>query len=186
MNLLIKDVRDLDVRHAARNPMDGVTIRNEVRPGDGEAIIALHAELYPVEYGMDERFVEGVRGTVETALAKGWPEGGGAWLVERSGLFSGSVGLTDEGDGLGRIRWVLLHPRVRGLGLGRRLVGEAVERARELGMRKLELDTFSDLRVAARIYRDLGFRVRSEERTTKWGPEIVYQYYDLDLTKPAG
>jgi len=81
---------------------------------------------------------------------------------------------------------VLLHPRVRGLGLGRRLVGEAVERARELGMRKLELDTFSDLRVAARIYRDLGFRVRSEERTTKWGPEIVYQYYELDLTKPAG
>jgi GNAT superfamily N-acetyltransferase len=182
--MLIKDVRDLDVRQAAIHPMDGVTIRHEVRPGDGEAIIGLHAELYPVEYGMDERFVEGVRGTVEAALAAGWPEGGGAWLVERHGLFSGSVGLTDEGDGLGRIRWVLLHPRVRGLGLGRRLVGEAVERARELGMSKLELDTFSDLCTAAKIYRGLGFRVRSEERTTKWGPEITYQYYELDLTTP--
>ena len=62
---------------------------------------------------MDERFVDGVRRTVEAAIAAGWPEGGGAWIVELDGEFAGSVGLTDEGDGVGRIRWVLLAPELR-------------------------------------------------------------------------
>ena len=48
-------------------------------------------------------------------------------------------------------------------------------------MRKVELDTFSALTRAASIYRGLGFRVVSAERTTKWGPEITYQYYELEL-----
>ena len=58
---------------------------------------------------------------------------------------------------------------------------QAVERARELGMRRVELDTFSALTRAASIYRGLGFRVVSAEQTTKWGPEITYQYYALEL-----
>ena len=48
-------------------------------------------------------------------------------------------------------------------------------------MRRLTLDTFSELRSAAAIYRDLGFRVVGEERTDMWGPAIVYQHYELEL-----
>ena len=103
------------------------------------------------------------------------------WIVERDGQMAGSVALTDEGDGVGKIRWVLLEPALRGAGLGRRLVGEAVDRARELGMRRLELDTFSALRAAARIYRDAGFRVVGARERSDWGPTITYQQYELAL-----
>lgn len=189
--MLIKDVRDegLMSRLAGRNGVrrespgedEAVTIRRELRPGDAERIVELHDELYRREYDRNDAFVEAVRTKLEAAIAAGWPRGGGIWLAERAGEVLGSVALTDEGEAEGRIRWVLLHPSLRGQGLGRRMVGEAVERARELGMRKVTLDTFSDLRAAARIYRGLGFRVVSEQRRDDWGPTITYQVYELEL-----
>lgn len=158
-------------------------IRRELRDGDAEAIVEIHERIYKPEHGMDDRFVQGVRGTVGRAVEAGWPAGGGAWLVDgEDGRLAGCIGLTDEGDGLGRIRWVVLAPEVRGLGIGRRMITEAVAEARRLGFERLELDTFGALRAAASIYRSLGFKLVSEEQTDMWGPQIAYQHYVLDLT----
>jgi ribosomal protein S18 acetylase RimI-like enzyme len=190
--MLIKDVRDeafmswqasrsRNERRRDRGDADEVVIRRELRPGDTERIVELHDELYRREYDRNDAFVDAVRTKLQAAVEAGWPRGGGVWLAERGGQVLGSVALTDEGGGEGRIRWVLLHPSLRGRGLGRRMVGEAVARARELGMRKLTLDTFSDLRAAARIYRSLGFRVVSERERDDWGPTINYQVYELEL-----
>jgi GNAT superfamily N-acetyltransferase len=178
--MLIRDVRHQNGLDLTRQ--SAAVIRREVRPGDPDAIVAMHDRLYRAEHGMDHRFTAGVAATVEAAMASGWPAGGGAWIVERDGRFAGSVALTGEGQHEGKVRWVLLEPELRGSGLGRRLVGEAVARARELGMRRLTLDTFSELRSAAAIYRDLGFRVVSEEDKSDWGPPIVYQHYELELS----
>ena len=156
-------------------------LRRELRPGDAEAIVEIHERIYRPEYGMDARFVDGVRSTVESAVERGWPDGGGAWLVDGPDGLSGCLGLTGEGDGLGRIRWVVLAPEARGLGLGRRMITEAVEEARRLGFERLELDTFGALKAAAAIYLSLGFRRVSEEQTEMWGPAIAYQHYELDL-----
>lgn len=156
-------------------------MRRELREDDPAAIVELHERLYSTEYGMGPAFVEGVRGSVERAIERGWPEGGGAWLVDRDGELKGSLGLTDEGDGLGRLRWVLLHPDLRGQGLGRQMITESVDEALRLGFARLELDTFGALRSAAAIYRGAGFRLVSEEETKMWGPPIVFQRYVLDL-----
>ena len=177
--MLIRDVRHENGLDERRRPTYG--IRRELRPGDAEAIVAMHERLYPVEHQRNEVFVAQVAESVANAVARGWPEGGGVWIVERDGKMAGSVALTDEGDGIGKLRWVLVSPDLRGAGIGRRLVGEAVDRARELGMRRLELDTFSALRAAARIYRDVGFRVVGARERSDWGPTITYQTYELEL-----
>ena len=156
-------------------------LRREVRPGDAEAIVEIHERIYRPEYGMDARFVDGVRGTIERAVESGWPDGGGAWLVDGPDGLSGCLGLTDEGDGLGRVRWVVLAPEARGIGLGRRMITETVDEARRLGFQRLKLDTFGALTTAAAIYRSLGFELISEERTAMWKPQIAYQRYVLDL-----
>ena len=162
----------------------GVELRRDLRTGDAEAIVDLHERLYTAEYGMGRAFIEGVRGSVAKAVESGWPIGGGAWLVDSDAGLAGCLGLTSEGDGLGRLRWVLLHPSLRGLGLGRRMIEEAVAEARRLGLRRLELDTFGALRSAAAIYRGAGFRVVSEEKTEMWGPPILFQHYVLELGEP--
>jgi RimJ/RimL family protein N-acetyltransferase len=177
--MLIRDVRHENGLDEIRRP--AYRIRRELRPGDAEAIVALHERLYPAEHQRNGAFVAAVAESVAAAVERGWPAGGGVWIVERDGKVAGSVALTDEGDGVGKIRWVLLEPALRGAGLGRRLIGEAVDRARELGMRRLELDTFSALRAAAKLYRDAGFRVVGARERSDWGPTITYQQYELEL-----
>jgi RimJ/RimL family protein N-acetyltransferase len=159
-----------------------VSIRRTLRPGDAEAIVALHDRVYRSEYDRNGTFVASVAASISRAVAAGWPEsGGGVWLVELDGEVKGSLALTDEGDGMGRVRWVVLAPEVRGSGLMRQMLRELLERARAAGMTRLELETFSALTAAAHLYRTLGFRVIDERERDDWGPTITYQHYALRL-----
>jgi ribosomal protein S18 acetylase RimI-like enzyme len=159
-----------------------ISIRRELRAGDADAIAELHRRVYASEYGLNERFVEGVRRGLEAAVSTGWPQRTGAvWLVERDGALLGALGLTVEGEGVGRVRWLVLDAALRGRGLGRSLVGELLAEARRAGLHTLTLETYSDLTAAARIYRDAGFRVQWERVHDDWGPAVTFQGYALDL-----
>jgi GNAT superfamily N-acetyltransferase len=160
-----------------------ISIRREMREGGAEAIVALHERVYCAEWDRNQAFVEVVAANVAACRAAGWPENaGGVWLVEREGgELVGSLGLTAEADGTGRVRWFVFAPGVRGCGLGRRLLAELLDTARAAGMRRLELDTFGDLRAAAHLYRSAGFEVVSARERDDWGPPITYQHYRLDL-----
>jgi ribosomal protein S18 acetylase RimI-like enzyme len=159
-----------------------IEMRRECRPGDLEAVVDLHERLYPAEFGVDAEFVHHVAARVADVEAAGFPrEREAIWLLDVGGELAGSVALTDEGDGTGYVRWYLIDPTLRGRGLGRRLLSELVAEARAAGYLRLHLETFSELRTAAAIYRDAGFRVVSEETGPRWGREITYQHYELDL-----
>ena len=159
-----------------------IVIRRTLRDGDIDAVTDLHRRVYASEYGLNERFVEGVQRGLEAAVSSGWPERtGGVWLVEQDGPLLGALGLTDEGQGAGRVRWLVFDPAVRGRGLARSLVAELLEEARAAGMRRVTLETYSDLTAAARIYRDAGFRVEWERRRDDWGPPLTFQGYTLGL-----
>ena len=138
--------------------------------------------MYASEYGLNDQFVEGVRRGLQAAVAKGWPQRSGAvWLVDGDVTLLGALGLTDEGEGVGRVRWLVLDAALRGRGLGRSLVGELLAEARDAGLRELTLETYSDLTAAARIYRDAGFQVQWERVHEDWGPPVTFQGYALDL-----
>jgi GNAT superfamily N-acetyltransferase len=169
-------------RVASPQPPDDPVIRTELTDRDGDAIVALHDRVYSTEFGFDVRFAGSVAWSIEAALARGWPgTGGGVWLVDCGARLEGSLALTTEGDGLGRVRWFVLAPAVRGRGLGRRLMDDLLSQARATGLRRLELETFSALTVAARIYRGAGFTLQWERETPQWGPSILYQGYALQL-----
>ena len=85
--------------------------------------------------------------------------GGAFWVVEdAAGNLVGSVGLHAESDGDCELRKMYLAPATRGYGLGRRLLELAVNRARELGFRRVTLGTASVLREAIRLYERAGFQ----------------------------
>jgi GNAT superfamily N-acetyltransferase len=172
------------MEHAQIEPAaaaEDVYVRRELRDGDPYAVAELHERLYTEEYGLNRRFSEMVRASVEECAARGWPADGGAWLVDLGGELHGSLALTHEGPGVGQVRWFLLTPELRGLGLGRTLLAELLRHARRDGLRRLELTTFSALKAAAHLYSQAGFRVVSGRETTEWGPPIVLQRYELEL-----
>ena len=57
------------------------------------------------------------------------------------------------------LRWFVLDPQLRGRGLGRRLIAELLELAEWIGYERIALETFSELRAAAHLYRSFGFEV---------------------------
>ena len=85
----------------------------------------------------------------------------GAILVVRRG--DGLIGclglrrLTEAGPDTAEIKRTYLAPQARGLGLARNLLDRAIETARELGFRRIVLDTMSRLTAANRLYRAYGF-----------------------------
>jgi GNAT superfamily N-acetyltransferase len=159
-----------------------ISIRRTMDDADADAIVALHERVYGPEYDRNDEFIAAVARTVVDARAAGWPDRGGAvWLLDSAGEVAGSLGLTDEGGGIGQVRWFVFAPEVRGHGHGRVLLAELLDVARVAGMRRLELDTFSELTTAARMYRGVGFKVVRAEPRDDWGPTITYQHYELDL-----
>jgi GNAT superfamily N-acetyltransferase len=160
---------------------DELEIRRDLRAGDLDGIAELHERVYTMEYGLDRRFSESVRTSLHEVAARGWPEAGGAWLVDVGAELRGCLALTHEGPGRGQVRWFLLGSELRGLGLGRTLLAELLAQARADGLTRLELTTFSALTSAAHLYRDAGFTVAWARETTEWGPPIVLQRYELEL-----
>lgn len=161
---------------------DALTIRRELRPGDLGAVVAFHGRVYGPEYEVDGRFEAFVASSVAEAGKRGFPGPREAiWIVERNGELAGCLGLTDDGDA-GVVRWFVFDRSVRGRGLGRRLLEELLDTARELGYERLRLETFSELRTAAHLYRSLGFELVDEDTAPRWGRDaITFQRYELEL-----
>jgi GNAT superfamily N-acetyltransferase len=163
------------------------TVRREIEPGDLGAIIAHHCAAYGSEHGLDSSFEAHVAASVAAAGKRGWPrQDERAWIVELGGRHAGSLALTDAGGGLAALRWFLLDRELRGHGLGRRLVAELLAEAEEAGYERVGLETFSDLRSAAHIYRSHGFELQSSQRGPRWGrDELTYQRYELSFHSRA-
>jgi ribosomal protein S18 acetylase RimI-like enzyme len=163
------------------------TIRDELQPGDMEAIVAHHRRVYGEEYDVDYRFGDFVDAAVKRAAERGFPgEREAIRIVELDGEHAGSIGLTDEGGDEAAIRWVVFSPEVRGQGLGRRLLHEMLAFAEEQGYRRVWLETFSELTAAAHLYLDAGFVVTDADTAPRWGREsITMQRYELELEARA-
>jgi len=160
-------------------------IRRELRAGDLGAIVEHHGRAYAAEHGVDPRFEAHVAASVAHVGDRGFPrEREAIWIVELGGAYAGGLGVTDEGEGVAMLRWVLLEPSLRGRGLGRRLITAAIDHAERAGFERICLETFSELRAAAHIYRSHGFEVVSADTAPRWGREaITYQRYELELPR---
>jgi len=158
------------------------TIRQGLRPGDIGAVARLHGVLYEREHGLDHRIEASVaEGMARRSEALHRSEGAALWLAERDGEVVGAVGMTDEGDGLVRLRWFIVAPEARRAGVGSGLLERALRWARAQEADRVVLFTLGTLVDAARLYRRAGFRMVSEREGTEWSDTLVEQRWELYL-----
>jgi putative acetyltransferase len=79
-------------------------------------------------------------------------------LVNEAGEVVGTIGLFPVSSTTCELRKMYLAAPVRGQGYGRQLLEHALRRARELGFRRVVLETASVLRKAVALYQRYGFR----------------------------
>lgn len=83
----------------------------------------------------------------------------GAFLVMREATTALACGgLKTHVEGIGEIKRMYTVPEARGRGLGRDLLSELEEAARDLGMHRVVLDTAASLVAATELYRSAGYQ----------------------------
>ncbi len=161
--------------------MGGATIRELGAPGDLGWVVKAHGEQYAGEFGWDISFEALVARIVADYAADRDPEREGAWIAEREGRRVGCVFCVRKDEQTAQLRILLVTSDGRGLGLGRRLVDQAVGFACSAGYRRMVLWTNEPLVAARRIYLARGFQLLDEERHHSFGADLVGQNYALDL-----
>lgn len=79
-------------------------------------------------------------------------------IADENGKIVGSVGLFRISPDICELRKMYLGPQVRGQGLGRRLLENALAQAKALSFSRVELETASVLTDAISMYEAYGFR----------------------------
>jgi N-acetylglutamate synthase-like GNAT family acetyltransferase len=158
----------------------GIRIRDRLKPGDIGYLTYLHGKLYAEEHGWDHTFEAYVAGPLaEFALRRSDRER--IWIVDKDGKVAGSVAIVEASKESAQLRWLLLHPDLRGQGIGRRLIEDAVAFCRDSGYASVFLWTVGALSAAASLYRAAGFRLTEERTHTLWGATLTEQRYELSL-----
>jgi len=103
-------------------------------------------------------------------------------LVDSRGVIVGSVGLYPIDAATCELRKMYLLPQVRGQGQGKRLLEHALARAKEIGFRRMVLETASVLKDAISLYRRYGFRPYQAPHL----PQRCDGAYILDLLEMPG
>ncbi|MCQ4211353.1 GNAT family N-acetyltransferase [Streptomyces longispororuber] len=159
-----------------------IAVRRADRPGDLGWMVMAHGELYDQQFGWNAEFEALVARIVADYAVKRTAAGEAAWIAEVDGERAGSVMLVaDDQQGVAKLRVLLVTPGARGLGMGTRLVEEALAFARTVGYRWVTLWTTDNLASARRIYQHFGFVLTDEAPHRGFGHDLVGQTWTLDL-----
>lgn len=157
-----------------------ISIRHDLRPGDIGYLTYLHGTLYAAEYGWDYTFEAYVAGPL-AEFAKAPRKREQIWIVEQQAQVAGSLAIVEAAPEAAQLRWFLLHPDLRGHGLGRQLIEDAIGFCRAQDYARVFLWTVSALTAAARLYHAVGFQLTEEHPQQIWGATVTEQRYDLHL-----
>jgi GNAT superfamily N-acetyltransferase len=156
------------------------TLRHELNPGDIGYLLYLHGSLYADEYGFDHTFEAGMAGSLAEFVTSR-SEGDRFWLVDFQDQLAGSVPIDGTSETEAELRWLLLHPDLRGRGLGRHLLQRALAFCEETGYETVFLWTVDRLETARRLYESVGFERTHESTEHRWGQSVTMQRYEKEL-----
>ena len=152
-------------------------------PGVIGRITEEHARYYHDRWDFDVTFETQVSRELSDFIAAYRDQRDGLWVALMAEKFAGCVAIDGtQGTGEGaRLRWFIVTPEFHGLGIGSRLIKEAVEFCRKAGHDVIYLWTFEGLDAARTLYERAGFSLAEEHEIFQWGRNIKEQMFRLIL-----
>ncbi|MEH0155201.1 GNAT family N-acetyltransferase [Limibacter armeniacum] len=148
--------------------LEDIQIRTYLKPGDIGYVTFLHGDLYSKEFGYGVDF--------ESYVAKGLGEFAvnfdskkeRVWVCEYKEQIIGFLSLVNS-DGAAQLRYFLILPEFRGIGLGGKLMNLFMEFMQEAGYHTSFLLTTPALETATKLYQKFGYQLEEEL------PSLVFQ-----------
>ncbi|RYY93397.1 MAG: GNAT family N-acetyltransferase [Comamonadaceae bacterium] len=175
-------IQALDTVHKLLQPAAEREIElRDPAPGDMGWVVQMHGEVYAREYGYSNEFEALVAQVAAKFLLRFDPAAEKGWIAEVDGERAGAVFVVRKSRTVAQLRMLVLRPEARGLGLGGKLVDEAIAFARDKGYRRMTLWTHRHLHAARAIYEARGFTCVHSEPLHAYGRKLVSETWECRL-----
>jgi GNAT superfamily N-acetyltransferase len=170
------------------SPKEGWPMMNELLltgyiPGSIGRIVELHGTYYHQNWGFGLFFEARVAKDMSEFMSRFDETRDGFWTVCLNQRVEGCIaidGIRATTDGV-HLRWFILSSKIRGHGIGNRLMEEAISFCKKRGYRKVYLCTFEGLHAARHLYEKFSFKLVEQAEGTQWGTEVTEQKFELSL-----
>ncbi|KAG8152760.1 bifunctional helix-turn-helix transcriptional regulator/GNAT family N-acetyltransferase [Burkholderia catarinensis] len=170
--------QDNAAKAPAAVPGAPLPIREGYQPGCIGDIASLHARFYSEHWGFGAFFEKRVATELAEFAAALPADGKALWLCQEDGRTLASLAIdADTATGVAHLRWFIVNEALRGSGVGRQLMTQAMRFVDAQRFRETYLWTFKGLDSARHLYESFGFTLTSESAGTRWGTEVVEQRF---------
>jgi DNA-binding MarR family transcriptional regulator/N-acetylglutamate synthase-like GNAT family acetyltransferase len=177
---VVQSMQTIQQALSERRPVSlaDIVFRHELLPGDAGYLIYLHGELYAKETGYNLEFEAYVCKTFYDFLQHYHPSKDRVFLATYNNRIVGAVAIAGHSKTQAQLRWLLVHPDMRGIGLGKKLVQDAMDFCREKQYKQVYLLTTDQQTTAARLYSAAGFVKTAEVPQQMWGHRLKEVRYE--------
>lgn len=150
------------------------------QPGDLGWAIQRHGLAFSNEYDWDIGYEAQVAARVAAFLQRDRVRER-FWMAELDGDDAGCVMVAEKSENVAELGLLLVDPPCRGLGIGTRLVAEAVAFAKKAGYTKLTLSASHQLTAARSLFEKAGFKVTGKKHVQDFGHYLTMETWELTL-----
>lgn len=142
-------------------------------------VAIMHASYYSKHSGFGAAFEALVAGGMAEFIPRLESPKNATWYATKRGAIVGSVTIDGEdlGNNIAHLRWFIVDDGLRGAGLGRRFMQEAVDFCDGQNFDEIHLWTFQGLDAARKLYEAFGFVLVDEQSGSQWGKEVIEQKF---------
>lgn len=150
-------------------------------PGSLATLCAIQSAYYAREWGFDHYYESVVAAGVSEFLSRYQPSKDFVRIVSLNDSVKGGIAIDSRDGEIAQLRWFILDDVLRGRGIGKILISEAMDFVEEQKFPRVFLTTFSGLEVARRLYEEAGFKLMEEKAASTWGREVIEQRFEWSL-----
>jgi DNA-binding MarR family transcriptional regulator/N-acetylglutamate synthase-like GNAT family acetyltransferase len=157
--------------------VEAVSVRSYYTSDDINNMIEQQWLFYNQVHKWDNSFLSYLKETFNADIER-------IWIAEINREFAGCIGLVNDGNKVGQLRWFLVNPSFHKKGIGSQLINSLVQYCKELDYERLFLWTVSDMVTARPLYKKFGFEIKEvQEKKSLWGATLIEERWDLELRK---
>ena len=160
-----------------------ICIRTDLKAGDLGHVVLLHGLLYKQEYNYGIEFESYVAAGLHEFYKNYNALKDRVWVCEHEANLVGFLLLMHRENNSAQLRYFIIQPGFRGIGLGKKLMDLYFDFLRSSNYNSSFLWTTAELSRAAALYTRYGFRLTEENVSNAFGKPVTEQRYDWFATQ---